>query len=73
MAPSDLLKTQIECHHGNHQSKRQKPKIQKKAHQSTVLRSLQIVMLSLMPEQRTDITEAEPLLDEADPLIEKRE
>ena len=37
-----LRRTQIEGHHGNHQSKRQKPKIQKKAYQSTVLRSLQL-------------------------------
>ncbi|WP_249197628.1 recombinase family protein, partial [Gluconobacter kondonii] len=37
-----LLKTQIESSPENRQSNRQKPEITKQAHQSTVLRSLQI-------------------------------
>ncbi|MGC5749518.1 hypothetical protein J4P41_12915, partial [Gluconobacter sp. NFX36] len=39
----DLLKTQSESHPGNPQSKRQKTKIIRQAHQQTVLRSLQII------------------------------
>ncbi|WP_426067058.1 autotransporter strand-loop-strand O-heptosyltransferase, partial [Gluconobacter sp. NFX36] len=39
----DLLKTQSESHPGNPQSKRQKTKIIRQAHQQTVLRSLQLI------------------------------
>ncbi|MGC5749336.1 hypothetical protein J4P41_11985, partial [Gluconobacter sp. NFX36] len=38
----DLLKTQSESHPGNPQSKRQKTKIIRQAHQQTVLRSLHL-------------------------------
>lgn len=50
MQPSDQLETQIKCHHGNHQSKHQKPNIQKKAHQSMVLRFLQMYKLKVYYE-----------------------
>jgi len=43
MPTLDLLKTQIKSYPKNRQSNRQKPEIRTKAHQPTVLRSLQVV------------------------------
>jgi len=43
MPTLDLLKTQIKSYPKNRQSNRQKPEIRTKAHQPTVLRSLQLL------------------------------
>jgi hypothetical protein len=49
VAALDLLKTQTENEPQSSQSKRQKPKITSQAHQTTVLRSLQVHITLTVP------------------------
>ena len=59
----DLLKTQSESHPGNPQSKRQKTKIIRQAHQQTVLRSLQVsdsLLLSRLPRRNHHVLVMSP-------------
>ncbi|MCX2567418.1 hypothetical protein OQ496_13275, partial [Acetobacter suratthaniensis] len=59
IAPN-LLKTQSDSHLKNRQSNRQKPEITRLAHQSTVLRSLQVRLHGPGLRQRHPVTDPQP-------------